>query len=214
MTEASGNYVTVHSRLRTVACRLGFQLPANQPKLSRRPHLDPYTTEECESLVRLATCMRTEHQRRVCEGTLLLGFGCGLTGNEIVAVHKHDVTKRDGIVVVEVSGRSVACRADFEDRLWTLAETAGDGNLVGINRLENMINALNKRATESGHDVALRLVRLRTTWLVRVLSDGVPIPVVMKAAGLSSVHAIHDALRHVPKTDATTAHRLLRGGKR
>ncbi len=205
---------SMRSRLRTVACRLGFQLPANQPKLRRRPHLDPYTAGECESLVHFAGRMRTEHQRRVCEGTLLLGLGCGLTGNEILAVRKRDVTKEDGVVVVRASGRAVACRAEYEERLWSLAQSAGDRNLVGINRLENMINALNRRAAESGSRLSLRLVRLRTTWLVGVLSDGVPIPVVMKAAGLSSAHAIHDFLSHVPETEMATAHRLLRGENR
>lgn len=198
---------SMRARLKTLACRQGLVFPAEQPKLRRHQHLAPYTAAEQKALLRRAACMRTPNQQRVSEVVLLLGLGCGLTGTETAAVCREDVSRRDGAVVVSVPGRVVACREEHEDALWAwVKRTDAGATVVGVARLEPVLIAFNK-----GFEPSLRLVRLRTTWMVSLLGR-VPFGVVMKGAGLSSVHPLQDALSHLPPVDEETMLSLLRGG--
>ncbi|WP_196450583.1 hypothetical protein [Planomonospora sp. ID82291] len=218
---ASGTRATYRSRLlRLREAVLGGECATGRPvKLSASTASRPYAPTELAALWAWAGGQPTAQLRQGCQVLLALGRGCGLDTPEIVPLRAHDVRRPgSGAVVVAVRGRRsrlVVCRRAWEP---VLAEAARlDGQTAYLFRPghhargKNTVTGFLARTHPAPAAPALKMSRLRAGWLVELMETGVPLPVIVAAAGLDSLHALSRLLPFLRGTEATQAAEHLRG---
>ncbi len=208
---------TYRAALRRVGPLLTKRAPwePRPASLARRQVAPPYTAPEVLILRKDALVQPTAARRRAARALLALGLGTGLDGRWVTQVTARDVHASSSGVVVEVGapmGRPVIARAEWEEELIALAETAGDEFLVGgystsIRRTGHLTERL---VVPTGHP-RLAPARLRSTWLVTHLSAGTRLPELCRAAGLEGVTVVSDLLELVEPLDVASSTAMLRG---
>ncbi|MEO3873675.1 hypothetical protein ABGB18_33105 [Nonomuraea sp. B12E4] len=148
---------------------------------------------------------------------MALAFGCGLTSGEVAAVRTGHLRRLDcGAVVVAVpdAERLIVCRAAWEDVLARAADQPGDRFVFRPRRAarhaKNLFSSWTARHQPTGGLPALSVRRLRSTWIVELLSARIDLGVVAAAAGMST-SALARYQHFVPALDESTAVALLRG---
>ncbi|GAA3161153.1 hypothetical protein GCM10010466_60120 [Planomonospora alba] len=219
---ASGTRATYRSRLlRLREAVLGGDCTTGRPvKLSASTASRPYTPTELTALWAWAGGQPTTQLRQGCQLLLALGRGCGPDTPEITALRAHDVRRPGGgAIVVAVRGRRerlVVCRRGWES---VLAEAAArlDGQAAYLFRPghhargKNTVTGFLARTHPAPAAPALKMGRLRAGWLVELMETGVPLPVIVAAAGLDSLHALSRVLPFVRGVEAAQAAEHLRG---
>ena len=172
----------------------------------------PYSQAEQTELWVAAAGMGAETSRLYRAG-LALGFGCGLTGPAAAAVRPGHLHSVDGHVVVSRAGAAaLAVRGVWARRL--LASLDGDGPVTDMYDPSGRQRVGSKFALSVGVP-KLSPHRMRTTWLVGLLADGVPMGVVADLAGVRpSVIARYLPYLAVPELEqsverAAEAHRIV-----
>ncbi len=176
----------------------------------------PYSPEEVQGLLALASAQPTPSRRRTLRAILHLGLGCGIASRDLAWVRGQDVEQQwDGSVRVTVSGgtrpRTVVALHTHETALRELTRFTSDGLLIGgsIRGRRNVTRGPLDRVV-GGEDLPrLETARLRSTWLLTHLRARTPLPVLMLAAGLTTVRPLEDLLHHCP-VDADAARIALR----
>lgn len=200
---AAANY---RSRLRGITNELN-PAGAGAQVVSRHAHRAvkaPYTAREVAAIVRIANTQpsaTTGRQLRVCVG---LGLGAGLSSKDLKPLRGRDVTDQgeSGIMVRVPQGqpRTVWVRRRFEPMVRSgLDGVRAGGLLLGRNAdRRNVAAKVFEHAHILGdHAPHFEQSRMRTTWLADLLADGVPLPVIMDAAGLDSARSLTDLLPHL-----------------
>ncbi|MFG1949320.1 hypothetical protein [Nonomuraea sp. NPDC048826] len=148
---------------------------------------------------------------------MALAFGCGLTSGEVAAVRTGHLRRLDcGAIVVAVpdTQRLIVCRAAWEDVLVHAADRPGDAFVFRPGRAarhaKNLFSSWTARHTPTGGLPALSVRRLRSSWIVELLSARIDLGVVADAAGMSA-SALARYQHFVPALDEPTAVALLRG---
>lgn len=165
----------------------------------------PYSPEEINGLLALASAQPTASRRRTLRAILHLGLGCGIASRDLAWVRGQDVEELpDGAVIVTVSGgtrpRTVITLQAHETPLLQLARAAGSDLLIGGNTRgrRNVTRGPFERVV-GGEDLPrLETARLRSTWLLTHLRARTPLPALMDAAGLTTVRPLEDLLHHCP----------------
>ncbi|MEV0196089.1 hypothetical protein [Nonomuraea sp. NPDC050691] len=148
---------------------------------------------------------------------MALACGCGLTSGEVAAVRTEHLCRLDcGAVVVAAPGTEqlIVCRAAWEDVLAHAAHQPGDRFVFRPRRTarhaKNLFSSWTARHAPTGGLPALSVRRLRSSWIVELLSARIDLGVVAAAAGMStSALALYQ--HFVPVLDESTAVALLRG---
>ena len=206
---------------RAVLRRVGPLLTKRAPweprptSLARRQVAPPYTATEVQLLRNDAVAQPTAARRRAARALLVLGLGAGLDGRWVTRVAARDVRASASGVVVEVGepmARHVVARAEWEEELIGLAETAGDQFLVGghstsTRRTGHLVQRL---VVPTGHP-PLAPARLRSSWLLTHLRAGTRLPELCRAAGFEGVTVLSDLLEHVEPLDEGSSQAMLRG---
>jgi hypothetical protein len=119
------------------------------------------------------------------------------------------------VEVGEPKARQVVARAEWEEELVALAETAGDEFLVGGHSTSTRRTGhLTERLlVPTGHP-RLAPARLRSTWLLTHLRAGTRLPELCRAAGLEGVTVLSDLLELVEPLDHASSTAMLRGTPR
>ena len=104
--------------------------------------------------------------------------------------------------------------AEWEEEVLDLAESAGDGCLIGTrsdarNRVADLAKSL---VCPAGHP-RLSTGRLRSTWLLGHLSAGTRVAELCRAAGLRSLLVLSDLMVFVEPLDDAAAKTQLRRGE-
>ncbi|SCK09473.1 hypothetical protein H180DRAFT_00468 [Streptomyces sp. WMMB 322] len=149
---------------------------------------------------------------------MALGAGCGLAPGEIARVRGNDIRVTDlGHAVMDkrMLGRVVACRARWETVLAEVAERV-EGDYVfrpgrKVDAAKNLISSWPRRHTPPNGLPPLSARRLRSTWIVNLLAEGVSPTVVADAAGMTSPAALSPYHHWVPPLAKGEVFRLLRG---
>jgi hypothetical protein len=97
-------------------------------------------------------------------------------------------------------------------RLTSVADVIGGGLLCGAadSSVGNPVGAVSQRARRAGLPV-LSLRRMRATWLLGRLNDGVPVDVLMPYAALQSAHALDRLMPYVVPRQAEVGLAQMRG---
>ncbi len=159
---------TMRSDLRHMAPLLTKSAPW-EPRakgMSKRQLAPPYKVSEVEVLKYDALDQPTPARRRAARGLLALGLGAGLDGRCLARVGPEDVTCDNGVVEIAVdepAWRRVLVVAEWEDEVLALAESAGDGCLIGTrsnarNRVADLAKSL---VCPAGHPISVRAGSVR-----------------------------------------------------
>jgi hypothetical protein len=210
---------TLRSDLRYMAPLLTKSAPW-EPRpmaMAKRQLAPPYSAAEVEVLKHDAWDQPTPARRRGALALLALGLGAGLDGRWLARVGPEDVTCDNGVLEIAVgepAPRRVVVLAEWENEVLDLAETAGDGCLIGTrsdarNRVADLAKSL---VCPAGHP-RLSPGRLRSTWLLGHLSTGTRVTELCQAAGLRSLLVLSDLMVFVEPLDDAAVRTLLRRGQ-
>jgi len=176
----------------------------------------PYSPEEVQGLLALASAQPTLSRRRTLRAILHLGLGCGIASRDLAWVRGQDIEQQlDGSVSVTVSGgtrpRIVVALHGHESVLLELARSTSSGLLIGgsTRGRRNVTRGPLDRVVGGEDRPRLETARLRSTWLLAHLRACTPLSALMVAAGLTTVRPLEDLLHHCP-VDAAAARRALR----
>ncbi len=141
---------------------------------------------------------------------MALGAGCGLMPGEVVTARGPHIDATCGVPVLDERwlGRLVACCSAWAPVLTQLAESAGAGYLFRPGRkveaAKNLVSSWPARHRPPGALPPLSARRLRSTWIVGLLSEGISPSVVAAAAGMSTPAGLapyHDWVPSLPREE-------------
>ena len=210
---------TYRATLRRVGPLLTLKAPweARPAAVARRQVVAPYTARELGGLRAAALAQPTPGRLRAGRALLALGAGAGLDGRWVARVGAHDVSLRDGVVLVRVGepvARLVPVLASYEREVLDLAATAGCEFLVGgRSTSRNRAGSLAASLVVANGSARFSASRLRSTWLVAHLAMGTRLPELARAAGMHGVTVLSDLLAFVPALDDDEALDVLRGAR-
>lgn len=185
-------------------------------QVAHRKMKPPYDPRQKATIVRIARTQPNEttgRQLRACVG---LGLGAGLDSSDIKPLlvdHVIDLGQ-DGIRV-EVPGdraRTVWVRREHEALVRSSILGLRPGQpVVGVSTgRKNVAAKIFEQAVIVGDAPHFEQSRMRTTWLAELLMSNVPLPVIMKAAGLTSARSLTEIVQFLD-VDLAATDRQLRG---
>ncbi|MFF2375035.1 hypothetical protein ACFVUW_11695 [Streptomyces xiamenensis] len=188
--------------------------PPAAPPLSRNRLAPPYTETEVAGFLQIARKQSTPGRTSIAWGLLAAGLGAGLYPGEHLTITGSAITSRHQVTVLTVSGRrprEVPVLAAYAPLLHSLAARFPDEPLIGATSAtdKNRLNRLTGRIDVPIWLPPLISPRLRTTWLVTLLSARVPLPEILEAAGLASTSSLIDLVPHLTRQPPARAARTI-----
>ncbi|MCU1358098.1 MAG: hypothetical protein JWM89_3516 [Acidimicrobiales bacterium] len=186
--------------------RVGRRLTRNAPWIPKRTFgrghkKAPLSESEIAALSRLVRTQTTDGRRRAGQAFLFLGLGAGLDGRWATRIAPSDVGDEARGVVVHVPGpkpRTVPVADRWAQELIDLARSTETTCLVGQRSTSaNRASALTQSIKSTTGDAVLDLGRLRSTWLVNRMLDGLALPTLLREAGLISTSQLDGMLPYV-----------------
>lgn len=162
----------------------------------------PYLPTQCANIRRVALAQSTPARRRDVCAVVGLGAGAGLDSVDLRDLHVHDVEDRalEGIWV-HVHGsrpRLVPVRRAYEPLVRAAVEGRDPGELLLGHKPDRRNTAARAfTGAELNGVPPLEPGRLRATWLADLMTDPVPIGVILKAAGLRSARTLAELQPHL-----------------
>lgn len=160
----------------------------------------PYSAGEVRRFWQAADAQATKRRRRAMRTILALGLGAGVTTNELVEVTAADITYHQGarVLCLTLPDRVVPIRAEYSDVVADLCARTSTGPLIGApTAARDRLHVYTDRV-EIPRDVPpLQVRRLRSTWAVAVLSDGINIAEFDLISGGASVRTLAMLAQHV-----------------
>lgn len=200
------------SRLRAIADELHpEQAPDRGVTIARRDLRPPYSDVEMKAIRRVSGVQPTEEMCRQLSICVGLGAGAGIDSADLRLLHHPHVKDHgDAGIAVHVPGdraRVVWVLRPYEPIVRRgLAGLASDALLIGrVQDRRNVAGDVFNRATLVGNLPTLDQSRLRTTWLATLMSNPVPLAVILHAAGLKSTRTLFDLLPYLPTGDDAAA---------
>jgi hypothetical protein len=201
--------------------RMGRRLTVNAPweprpvAMATRQIAAPYSPGEIAMLRRDVVEQPTPARLRGGRVLLALGLGAGLDGRWAARITGSDIVRRGPVFEVETAApapRRVVVRADWEEEIQALAAEAGAEPLIGRHPpSKNRVAHVTKRLVfPAGHPV-LSPPRLRSTWLLTLLDEGVRLPELCAVAGIKGFTAFADLMPYFSPLDQAVADEMLRG---
>lgn len=200
------------SRLRNLASHVvaSADAPPRPSSFSRASVKAPYTLRECASLERLARNQPGAATRRQLSAMVALGLGAGLGPTDLRGlVAGNIVNEPDGWWVAVPGDR--ARQVPVRDRYVDLLEAA----LVGLEPEQLVIGRKVDRTNVTGSlvyasslgatSVYPEQARLRSTWLLTLITSPIPFADIMALSGLSTARTITDLVPFAADPDYVDA---------
>lgn len=179
--------------------------PAPTPQLRFQTRLAPYTEAEVTRLWEIAAQQRTGTLRRRMRVYLALGLGAGMHAREYYTATDSDLRHQHGVTVLSVLGtaaRDVPVLDDCAGVLWEVAAKFPGQALLGVvspvsdrSRLWHLMHHIEMPRGVAHPDSQ----RLKTTWIVRLATNGVPLQEIMVAAGYRTFRTFNNVAAHLPQ---------------
>ncbi len=180
----------------------GPHTPVKLAPLSHIAAKSCYTPAESAAIIRVSQTQPTEAKRRSLCAVVGLGFGAGLDSVDLRLLEIGHIQDEgsDGIMV-HVPGkrpRVVPVRRRLEELVRiAIADQPADALVIGVKKDRKNIAS---RAVEGAALFSVPHIeqsRLRTTWLADLMTDPVPLGLILQAAGLQSARTLADLLPHL-----------------
>lgn len=171
--QAKGTY---RSHLRQVA-KANAKKAIWTPTPAEVPRRDqtqvPYTPAEVDAFRRLIDVQATERRSRVADIIVHLGLAFGLTSSEMFDATINDFPITDDLVTITLEDRTVPALTPYDTEIRRLLTTATTTRLLGDHIGEHKkFDRLIRLVEVPARLPKLEVRRLRTTWMVTLLSSG------------------------------------------
>lgn len=218
-TYSDGTRSNYRSMLRKVAEAV---LPPDQvvrsgPAIKASSPSRPYSETEITALLVFSENQNTNLERHGALTLLAAGLGAGLAAEDLRVIRGTDVRTADGVTTVHVDGRrhrEVVALDRWSYQLQTLADAAGERWLFLPNRNSSRKKATSnfvKRLSGELGSLTFSTQRLRATWVCHHLTIGTPLPTLVNAAGVTTLHPFARYVGFIPDVDEETAQAWLTG---
>lgn len=180
----------------------GPDVPAKLTPVVHSPIKACYSPAELAVIMRVCRVQPTKARQRDLSIVVALSGGAGLDSvdmRSLLTDHIEDLGAEG--ILVHVQGprpRTVVVRAGFEQLLREAIADMPKGVLL-LGRKQDRRNTA-ARATERAalHNVPhIEPARLRATWLADLMTDSIPLAVILKAAGLKSARTLSELQPHL-----------------
>lgn len=175
-----------------------------QASLRSSPHVSPpYTPEEISGFWAAAEHQATARRGRVIRVMLAFGLGAGLHSGKLASLRVRDVRphpRRGEILVCHLAQRAVPIRADLADVVRAVLAEAPHLYLLGHSHghTKNPFGVAVKGLQTPPWLPRLKMTRLRTTWGVTLLTEGIRVSEFGLLSGSTSARTIEELAAHVP----------------
>ncbi len=216
---------TYRSRLRRVGIANTTRAPwrPTPRPLRSSPHVHPpYAATELAGFWAAADDQKTSRRRHVLRTMLTFGLGAGVRSGELADLTAEAVQPHQGhprILICHLPGRSVPLRADLvdtaHDLLAAATKRAGPGALLLGHTRGDVKDPLGKatRGLELPRVLpALRMSRLRTTWAITLLTNGIRVSEYATVSGSTSGRILEELASHIPEREGDDLLTALTGG--
>lgn len=195
---------SMRARLRRVSEALLGETAAVQTRaLGKAAASRPYSARDIATLDGWAQAQPSEERRTSARALLALGFGAGLTGAEIIALRRGDVSvgETTDVSVAGAVPRVVPMLSDWAEELGhRLTYLGTDGWVFRSEQRGGNINLITDFISRTGPHVPLQTRRMRATWLIHHLEAGTPLKTLLRIAGLQSAEALDRVLPFVAES--------------
>lgn len=189
------------SRLRNLATHVapGSHAPRRPPAIGRPVVQPPYTLAEIAAIVRLVHNQPSKIKRRQLTVMVATGLGAGASASDLKALRGQDVwCDETGVWWMELTSptRKVPVRSDYAQMLGEATSgMPADELFIGTNpERKAAVSWVIEGAAITGDHPDLNQARLRSTWLMNLMSQPVPLSVILQVAGLSGGRTLVDLL--------------------
>lgn len=196
---------------------------AQRQVLSHSAVKPPYNAEDVARIRALALAQTDPTTRRGVCAVVGLGLGAGLDGRDQRLVCPADIRvhpAEHGVgYIVEVRGarpRSVPVLPQYADligealRLHDLQGRSPDQPLFGqAADRRNVTSPVLAQVRAQGHPVEVEVNRLRSTWLLAMMQQPIPLSALMQVAGLQSARTMAELLPYCPPADLDLVARVV-----
>ncbi|MCT2006856.1 hypothetical protein M3C74_02305 [Micrococcus lylae] len=164
----------------------------------------PYNSDEVKALWDAARAQYNERRTRVAQTLLCLGLGAGLKPGEMLQVtaahHVGHHPQGERLVVILLEDRVVPVLTEYAPLLVDLCHRYPDGPLIGRHNpaSKDPLGVL-RAHVEWPSSLEFKPARLRTTWMVSVLTNGVRVSEFQRISGTASAKALEAAAAFVPE---------------
>lgn len=180
---------------------------------SRSGRAEPYSQSDLRALLRQNSTQPTPMRRHIAEVAFHVILGVGATGPQLDVMVGGDIrSDADGLHVrLRGPDRWVTCRREHETAVARLVSHCRPDQLVlgGANRIVHITPVLSRPSDVT----TLSCARLRATYIVSLLADGVPLDVLLVVLGLKTSDGLAHFLKWLPARDTDEVSRVLRGAK-
>jgi integrase len=191
-------------RRRSILLRIGealgvIEIPHPLPRLAASEPTAPYAEDEVLELRAWAHNQRDSSYRASARALLALGMGAGLPTRDICEVRvEHVLAAGSFIIVAGNNPRLVPVLPTWTEDLVELTATSQTGVLFrpGTRWHKNIVTVFAARST--GAKIRPSTQRMRASWLVHHLAEGMPMQDLLHAAGLASMDALVRYQRFLP----------------
>lgn len=180
----------------------GPTTPARLTPIGHSSIKPPYTPTELAVITRVCRTQPTEAKRRDLSAVVALGVGAGLDSVDLRHLHIEHIEDLgpQGLTVhvQQPRPRSVPVRARLEDLLRCAIDGRRSFELVLGDKVDRRNTAARAVENAALYNVAhIEAARLRATWLADLMTDTIPIGVILHAAGLKSARTLVDLMPHL-----------------
>lgn len=196
---------------------LGTTTIKSLPSPQRNPRRRPFSLAEVAAMHSWAASLTTDLKRKNALAILGLAGGAGLRTDEVIEMRIRDIEVVDGRVFVNVPGtraRTVPVRTPWNRTLMrSLAERTDLDEFVfrGWRLDEYRPRAIQSFLTEHPSRVRATVSRLRASWIVTQIDNGLPVPVLMTIAGFTAAASLDKHLVHAQPLDLSSYTGLIIG---
>lgn len=161
------------------------------PKWSAATIVPPYSAEDIASMWVAADGQSTERLRRFMTAWVGLALGAGLRNVETRSITGAHFSRRSGVVLVDVPGareRKVPVRREVMPRLRPLIDAFPDEPLAGPFRPDQRdpMGVSRARLKIPAWVPAAETERFRSSWIITLIDEGVPLQRILQYAGQST----------------------------
>lgn len=208
-------------RLKSLASNLnpGISAPPRVDPVGHKSVSDPYTSVEMAAITRVASTQQSESVTRQLAFILGACRGAGAAVSELRELRRRHVDDRgdEGVFITLGAGetkRTIPVRREWEGQMRLGIQGLSPSSLaIGtVRNRRNIAGEIIDRTVALGETCPhIEAGRLRTTWIAELMSEALPVQVILNAAGLRGARTLTDLARRFSQQEINDCFGVLRG---
>lgn len=208
-------------RLKCLASALnpGISAPPRVDPVGHKAVSDPYTSVEMAAITRVANTQQSKSVTRQLAFILGACRGAGAGVSELRELRRRHIDDRgDGGIFITLGAgetkRTIPVRREWEGQMRRGIEGLSPSSLaIGtVRNRRNIAGEIIDRTVALGDSCPhIEAGRLRTTWIAELMSEALPVQVILNAAGLRGARTLTDLARRFSQEEINNCFGVLRG---